>query len=153
MKKKNIIIRHSSFCFHWILAGILISSIACDKTDPVTPYDPGTPPLRIGTYESMETNASGHQMTYQMGVRWIKNNNTNYHQIEFCNFGDLKITIIAYIDEDLQISIPAQLISSDFSKLEIFQGTGRVTEDGLELTYWAGNERQNYKSEILARTY
>lgn len=146
-------IRYSWFRFHWILTGILISTIACEKTDPVTPYDPGSPPLRIGTYESMEKHASGHQMTYEMGVRWIKNNNTTYHQIQFCNFGDLKITIIAYIDEDLQISIPAQQFSSDFSQLEIFQGTGRVTEDGLELTYWAGNEKQNYKSEIQARKY
>jgi hypothetical protein len=92
-------------------------------------------------------------MIYEMGVHWIKNNNTNYHKIEFCNFGDLKITIIAYIDEDLQISIPAQKFSTDWWTLEIFQGTGRVTEDGLELTYWAGNEEQNYKSEIQARKY
>ncbi len=150
MKKKNIRIRHSRFRFHWILTGILISTIACEKMDPVTPYDPGTPPLRIGSYEIMEKNASGHQMIYEMGVRWIKNNNTNYHQIEFCNFGDLKINIIAYLDEDLHISIPTQQFSTDLGNLEIFQGKGRITEDGLELTYWAGNQEQNYKSEIQA---
>ena len=146
-------IRYSWFRFHWIFACILIATIACEKSDPATPYDPGSPPLKIGSYESMEKNAFGHQMLYEMGVHWIKNNNTNHHQIEFCNFGDLRINIIAYIYEDLQISIPAQQISSDFSNLEIFQGTGKVTEDGLELTYWARNEKQNYKSEIEARKY
>ncbi len=88
-----------------------------------------------------------------MGVHWINNNNTNYHQIEFCNFGDLRINIIEYINDKLQISIPAQEISSDSSNLEIFQGTGKVTEDGIQLTYWARNEKLNYKSEIEARKY
>ncbi len=147
-----MLIRYSRFRFYWILACILISTSSCEKSDPATPYDPGSPPLSIGSYESIEKNASGNQMIYEMGVHWI-NNKTNQHQIEFCNFSDLRINIIAYINEDLQISIPAQEISSDFSNLEILQGTGKVTEDGLELTYWARNEKQNYRSKIEARKY
>jgi hypothetical protein len=87
-------------------------------------------------------------MTYEMGVHWIKSQTPD--QIEFCNFGDLRINIIGYVNEDLQISIPAQQFSTDFRKLQIFQGMGSLTNEGFKLTYWAGNEKENYKSEIEA---
>ena len=147
--KTNTIIRYSLSSLLGILICLLSCTIACVESETDTLYDPASPPFKIGTYESIEQNASGQQMNYEMGVH-LTAHNSRHHQIELCNFGDLRITIIAYISEDLQISIPAQQFSTDFWNFEIFQGTGRMTEDGFTLTYWASNQMQNYQSEIEA---
>ncbi len=44
MEKNNIMILYSRLRFHWVFACIMISTIACKKSDPATPYDPGMIP-------------------------------------------------------------------------------------------------------------
>jgi hypothetical protein len=147
MKKQCISLR---FPMTWSMLPLLLLlflSSACQKEGPF-PWDKPKlepSPIRLGTYLIKDV-YQGRESTYEMSVRRLGD------YFEFCNFAGLRLSVKAYV-QDKQISIPAQQILLEdpvYLDFEIFQGMGKVTANGLEMTVWTREGTQESKHEMKA---
>jgi hypothetical protein len=149
MKNNSIFLRVRHRGVTLLLSFILILCNGCDQLEnDLAPYDPGTPPAKIGSYLITEDNGIT-ESNYELGLHWNKGLEEN--EIELCNFSNRKIKVIVYIHDGNTISIPQQEFESDFSNFQILQGSGTLTSDGFILQYWAAEGKENFSAELIAK--
>lgn len=118
-----------------ILISLLLLA-ACSP--PITDiYEPLQPPVKIGEYAIRE-NSELENLRYDMGVHWQMVQGISC--IEFCNFNNRQINVKVILNEDGSFTIPMQNFKGDWWEIQIYQGNGKFTTDGFQLTYWG---RQN----------
>lgn len=144
--KQNSIFSTSTFPLTAFLVGFfLLLNTACYQIpENVMPSEV---PFMLGNYLITEYN--GHTINhYTMGIHYHPGADAN--RIEFCNFANRKINVIATLNDDFTLSIPQQQFVSDFSSFQIFQGTGTINQKGFYLEYWAGDEKKTFTYKVRA---
>ena len=129
----------------WPLLLLIFLFSACEKENFRTLDNPEPLPVKLGAFEIKDV-YNGLERTYTLGIRRVQD-----HYV-FCNFADLRIDVKFYLVDD-QISIPAQQFAGDdpvIIDFEIFQGTGKTTSTGLEVTTWVRDGEQKFRYDMKA---